>query len=107
MLRVSVAASLHLNAAGYLVINRDTLLFAMLVVLSASVTAGLLTPVAALLGAIIELVILFRDAANLVAAALLGPLSAIVLSLLGPGAYSVDAQLFGRRVLVLHSTDRR
>ena len=32
--------------------------------------------------------------------------NSLALSLLGPGAYSVDARLFGRRVIVLSDDDR-
>jgi len=34
-------------------------------------------------------------------AAVFGPLTTLLLILLGPGAYSVDARLFGRRLLKL------
>jgi hypothetical protein len=47
---------------------------------------------------------LVTGATGVVVAVLLGPLDAAVLLLLGPGAYSVDARLFGRRVVVLQPT---
>jgi hypothetical protein len=66
--------------------------------------AGLVTPLAAISAAIVEVSALLPGATDIVAAVLLGPLDAVVLLLLGPGAYSLDARLFGRRVVVLDST---
>jgi hypothetical protein len=37
--------------------------------------------------------------------ALLGILNALALALLGPGAFSLDARIFGRRLLVLPDDD--
>jgi uncharacterized membrane protein YphA (DoxX/SURF4 family) len=58
--------------------------------------AGLWTPVAAMLAAILELWIVFSRADDLRIALLLATLGA-ALAMLGPGAWSVDARLFGRR----------
>ena len=41
-------------------------------------------------------------AANIAPAAVVWPFDTLLLALLGPGAYSIDARLFGRRVIVLH-----
>jgi hypothetical protein len=65
---------------------------------------GLLTPLIALLAGIVEVALLVTGASSVVVAVLLGPLDAAVLLLLGPGAYSLDARLFGRRVVVLQPT---
>jgi uncharacterized membrane protein YphA (DoxX/SURF4 family) len=56
--------------------------------------AGLWTPIAGVLVAIIELWSAFSHAGDLWAGILLGTLGA-ALALLGPGAWSVDARLFG------------
>jgi putative oxidoreductase len=56
--------------------------------------AGLWTPIAGALVAIIELWSAFSHAGDLWAGLLLGTLGA-ALALLGPGAWSVDARLFG------------
>jgi uncharacterized membrane protein YphA (DoxX/SURF4 family) len=58
--------------------------------------AGLWTPVSGALAAILELWIAFSGADNLRAVLLLAALGA-ALALLGPGAWSVDARLFGRK----------
>ena len=58
--------------------------------------AGLFTPVSGTLAAVLELWIAFSGAYNLRAALLLAALGA-ALAMLGPGAWSVDAHLFGRK----------
>jgi uncharacterized membrane protein YphA (DoxX/SURF4 family) len=73
-------------------------------VLSFALLLGFLTPVAALLSAAIEVATL-TVAGDVTVASLLIPLRAFALALLGPGAYSLDARLFGRRVLILPRRD--
>lgn len=58
--------------------------------------AGLWTPVSGTLAAILELWIAFSRAGDLRSAFLLAALGA-ALAMLGPGAWSVDARLFGRK----------
>jgi len=58
--------------------------------------AGLWTPISGVLAAILELWIAFSRASDLRGALLLAALGA-GLAMLGPGAWSVDARLFGRR----------
>lgn len=102
VLRMVVAMSLHLNGSGQLVQHTPVLLFAMLLVLSMLLIAGLFTPLVAALSGAVEMLLLFiaRDT-SIPLGALVNPLDALLLVMLGPGAYSVDARLFGRRVLVL------
>jgi hypothetical protein len=103
ILRIGVAASLYVVPSGHFAVNPNTPLSIAVAALAASLVAGLLTPFAAILAAIVEVAALLTGATNIIVAVLLGPLDAAVLLLLGPGAYSLDARLFGRRVVVLDS----
>ena len=75
-------------------------MLALTVALSTALGAGFLTPIAALVAIpayLIETANLRFAPAEVVAVVL----QAIALSLLGPGACSIDARLYGRRVVVL------
>ena len=71
-------------------------------VLAALLGSGLLTPIATLLACMLSVIALFHLGYNgssaWVAPALLVVLSTC-LTMLGPGAYSADSRLFGRRVV--------
>jgi hypothetical protein len=72
-----------------------------LVLLAACLCAGFLTPIVAILALSVQVLVwssLSVDGAGMTAIALL---DALALALLGPGAYSIDAYRFGRRVVVL------
>ena len=101
LLRVIVAVSLHIGGSGHLEQHPNVFAFTALLLLSTLLAVGLLTPVAALCGAAIRLTLMITSGSGICFASLIGPLSALVLMLLGPGALSIDARLFGRKVLVL------
>jgi hypothetical protein len=103
ILRIGVAASLHLDASGHFAVHPNMAVFIALAALSGSLAVGLLTPLVSILAGAAEVAMLLTGP-NAVVALLLGPLDVLVLLLLGPGAYSLDARLFGRRVVVLQST---
>jgi hypothetical protein len=98
LLRVSVATSVLLNLGSGA--HHGAWLLVPTIALSAAVCVGFLTPIAALLTIPVYLV---ETASLMIAPAeLLTPLlQAIALSLLGPGSCSIDAYLYGRRVVVL------
>jgi uncharacterized membrane protein YphA (DoxX/SURF4 family) len=62
---------------------------------------GALTPVAGVLATACQLLCLAHADWPHAAPPLIATVTALALALMGPGAYSVDARLFGRRRLVL------
>lgn len=100
LLRVAVAASGLLEAYG----AREELsgwVLSALVLLSATLSVGFLTPMVAVLTPVVRLVGLNTISPGTVGFLAMTILCALALALLGPGAYSVDAYRFGRRVIVL------
>ena len=103
LLRLSVAAVLVLTAARCCGPSNEHLIMAGAVLLSVLLSIGFLTPylsVIACATAIINIIIGSNAGDPLYLFAIC---DTIALALLGPGAYSVDARLFGRRFLVLPS----
>jgi hypothetical protein len=103
LLRLIIAISLHFDPSGHLVQNPRIAVFAGLLSLSILLIAGLLAPLAATLGGAAQLALLLTGSTSIPCGAIISPLLCLLVALLGPGAYSVDARLFGRRVLILHS----
>jgi hypothetical protein len=101
-LRCTVALSLYLDASGHFAENLRPLPFAGRLLLSVLFAGGFLTPIIAVVCAIPQVAMLVAGAANIAPAAVVWPFDTLLLALLGPGAYSIDARLFGRRVIVLH-----
>ena len=106
LLRISVACGVLLNVFG-----RRRELAAWLIVssflLAANLFIGLFTPVVALLALAANLAIPVSCSVGLQSAGYIAiaTINALVLCLLGPGSYSIDAHLFGRRVINLISPD--
>jgi hypothetical protein len=108
LLRVSVAAAFFVNVANRTGFSSIRLLLAGALLISISLAIGFLTPFLSVIACV-----------SAVSNSLIGPhagaiidvfsiLDAAALALLGPGAYSVDARLFGRRVIVVpQHTDRK
>lgn len=101
LLRLSVAAILIMDAAKCSGASFILLLCVLVVLMSLSLSIGFLTPylsVIACAAAIVNL-LLGLNSDNLFH--VFPVINAAALTLLGPGAYSLDARLFGRRVTVV------
>jgi hypothetical protein len=100
LLRISVAAILLVSMAGRPDLPSLHLLFAGAVLVSIALAIGIFTPVVSSIVcvyAIADLLIGLRLDWLVVSFVL----NSIALALLGPGAYSLDARLFGLRVMVV------
>lgn len=73
----------------------------LLTVLALALAIGVLTPAAGALSALFHVLCLAHASWAQAAPLLIAAMTAIALVLIGPGAYSADARLFGRRRLVL------
>ena len=102
ILRISVAATLVLAVASRTGMTSINPLFVGALVIALCLAVGVLTPYVSVIVCAYAVVNLFGASAHLdvvVSGSLL--LTAAALTLLGPGAYSIDARLFGRRVVVV------
>ena len=101
LLRTSVAATFLIEALRHSSGGPSYVLLAAVLLISASLTIGFLTPLLSFvvcMSAMVALLIgLLADSLALVSLIL----NSAALALLGPGAYSMDARLFGRRVVVV------
>ncbi len=71
------------------------------ILLSITLFAGYMTPIAAAIGLLLQGLCWSRSGGGSAAIAIIISLDTAALALLGPGSYSIDAFRFGRRVLVL------
>jgi hypothetical protein len=98
LLRSSVATALLLEGYGH---RQPGWIQAAAIMLSITLFAGYVTPIAAGIGLLFHGLIWLTSGGGSAALVSIVSLDITALALLGPGAYSVDASLFGRRVVVL------
>jgi uncharacterized membrane protein YphA (DoxX/SURF4 family) len=101
LLRVSVATIVVLQAWGPAGAPANRWLLVAAVLIGALLCVGLFTPYVAGIACVYAVVGIFADPHLSHLASVSFILDAVALALLGPGAHSMDARLFGRRVLVV------
>jgi uncharacterized membrane protein YphA (DoxX/SURF4 family) len=101
LLRLCLGALLFVDQAGRIVWPAPLWLAICSVLAAVAVAVGFLTPLFALICGVLELAALAGMAELGAPWEVLTLILAIAVALLGPGAYSIDAWMFGRRVLVL------
>ena len=101
LLRISVATIFLTSVANQSRVSSIPLVCAGVLLISGSLSIGFLTPYLSVISFVSGVAILLLDphSYSVVQVALL--FDAAALALLGPGAYSVDARLFGLRVTVV------
>ena len=103
VLRISVAATLVVNGAAHWAPMASFWIFLGLALVAISLCLGLFTPYSSASGCLIQLYVLCTSEGGnqfLLASSIV---NSGVLAALGPGAYSIDARIFGRRLLSLPS----
>jgi hypothetical protein len=95
-LRLSAALDLLAYGSGHSV---SALSLAFLALPAGALCLGFATPYASGIGCAVELAALIRTADPAVFPTIVSIVNTAALGMLGPGAYSLDARFFGRRVL--------
>lgn len=103
VLRLSLAPAV---AAAILLLAAPAWVEAGVLALASAILFGVYTQPAALAGAALCVVVTFSVDGGLGWAAVVIGLNLIALAMIGPGAYSIDARLFGRKVIKLGRSDR-
>lgn len=101
LLRLSLAALLLLDIDAVSVTLPGRLVWPGIVIMTAALALGILTPIVSLLGFLVACIALAQWNPAAAATALLTMLNTASLFLLGPGAYSLDGRIYGRRILIL------
>ena len=97
ILRLSVAGGLLYQAPFYAVAGDSVLIYTVLSAMSLLLCLGFLTPIVSIVACVLELLLLLIGQNSASPFMVLSGLNTVVVALIGPGAYSVDAKLFGRR----------
>lgn len=100
ILRVSVAITIVINAAERWALAAYFWMVVGLVLAALSLCLGLLTPYFSLLSLLLQMIVLVSASGNRFQL-LTSIVGSGIISVLGPGAYSMDSRIFGRRLLEL------
>jgi uncharacterized membrane protein YphA (DoxX/SURF4 family) len=106
MLRVSLAAAILDGGPDCLKTSVAPPICVVLAAQSLLLCIGFITPVVSVIACVFELASLVIAAQTDMRFIVLSSLNAAAIALLGPGAYSLDARLFGRRLIVFRSDGR-
>jgi uncharacterized membrane protein YphA (DoxX/SURF4 family) len=101
MLRISLAAAIWNVGSDCVQLSLPNLTSIALASQSLLLSLGFLTPIVSVACCLFQLASLFLAGHPDRHFVILSSLNAAAISLLGPGAYSLDAWLFGRRVIVV------
>ena len=107
LLRVSVAVTLGAGALDHPGVSSSRWLMLSVSTASLSLAVGLMTPIVSVALGVFVLADIVTGPASSRPADWVALFDAVALALLGPGAYSVDAHRFGRRVTVLRARSAR
>ena len=106
LLRTSVVAFLSIIAVDY---NGPfhRLILGVILLISTSLLMGLLTPILCVIAAAFSIGNMIINPCASIVVCVIATANAVALGLLGPGAYSIDSKLFGRRVTTIRSRNGR
>jgi hypothetical protein len=107
LLRVALSANVAYGLLEVGAVLDIAWVLALLVTVAITLCLGLLTPVTATLCAVIETIVWRFSTGAVAALHVCAILVAIALAMLGPGAYSLDAKLFGRRQVIFPPSNGR
>jgi|SRR5215510_12930015 len=100
LLRISVVAFLVILSLNYNG-SFQRLVFGVVLLISFSLLIGFLTPFLCVIGAALVIANMIINPSTSSVVGVIAIANAIALGLLGPGAYSLDSKLFGRRVTIV------
>lgn len=106
VLRLAVAATLLIDGTAHWTLVTSLWRLVPVLLAVACLCVGLLTPFYASLSCLIELCTLAVVRGQDIFHLFISILISAALAILGPGAYSVDAQIFGRKLLTVPSRHR-